>query len=99
MPFLETVRTHLYYDIFGPDITRPDLSGVLITSEELASIHCPTLIMHGARDRVVPADYSRVIHAHIPSSQFLLFDAGHAAHLRYEQEYTQAVMGFFNSTL
>lgn len=73
--------------------------GVLITSEELASIHCPTLIMHGARDRVVPADYSRVIHAHIPSSQFLLFDAGHAAHLRYEQEYTQAVMGFFNSTL
>ncbi|MBA2284935.1 MAG: alpha/beta hydrolase [Ktedonobacteraceae bacterium] len=71
--------------------------GVLISDEELASIHCPTLIMHGDRDRIVPADYSRVIHAHIPNSRLLLFDAGHAAHLRCEQEFTQVVMSFFNS--
>lgn len=69
--------------------------GVLITQEELASIRCPVLIMHGVRDRVVPADYSRLIHEHIPSSQLLLFDAGHAAHIRCEEEYTTAVVDFF----
>jgi pimeloyl-ACP methyl ester carboxylesterase len=69
--------------------------GVLISQEELASIRCPALVMHGVRDRVVPADYSRLIHEHIPHSQFLLFDAGHAAHIRCEKEYTTAVMDFF----
>lgn len=68
--------------------------GIIITDEELASIRCPTLIMHGKRDRIVPADYARVLHERIPGSELLLFDAGHAAHLRCEQEYTAAVMGF-----
>ena len=74
-----------------------EAGGVLITDEELAAIRCPTLIMHGVRDRVVPADYARYIHAHIPGSQLLLFDAGHAAHLRCQEEYTEAVMRFFKS--
>jgi valacyclovir hydrolase len=69
--------------------------GLLISDEELASIRCPALIMHGARDRVVPPDYARIIAEHIPGSQLLLFDAGHAAHLRCEEEYTTAVMNFF----
>jgi len=69
--------------------------GVLITQEELASIRCPALIMHGMRDRVVPADYSRLIHERVPGSHLLLLDAGHAAHLRCEEEYTTAVMDFF----
>ena len=69
--------------------------GGLITREELESIRCPALIMHGARDRVVPADYSRQIHERITGSQLLLFDAGRAAHLRCEEEYTTAVMDFF----
>lgn len=68
--------------------------GIIITDEELAAIRCPTLIMHGRRDRIVPADYARIIHEHIPGSELLLFDAGHAAHLRCEREYTDAVMGF-----
>lgn len=72
--------------------------GVLITNQELAAIRCPTLIMHGLRDRIVPADYARYISAHIPGSQLLLFDAGHAAHLRCEQEYIRAVMEFFDRT-
>ncbi|MBV9230487.1 MAG: alpha/beta hydrolase [Chloroflexi bacterium] len=69
--------------------------GILITDEELAAIRCPTLIMHGARDRVVSADYARILHARIPGSELLLFDAGHAAHLRCEQQYTAAIMHFF----
>ncbi len=69
--------------------------GVLITREEMASIRCPALIIHGARDRVVPADYSRQIHKRVPGSHLLLLDAGHAAHLGCEEEYTTAVMDFF----
>jgi pimeloyl-ACP methyl ester carboxylesterase len=69
--------------------------GVIITDEELASIRCSALIMHGKRDRIVPADYARIISERIPDSQMLLFDAGHAAHLRCEKEYTSAIMNFF----
>jgi valacyclovir hydrolase len=72
--------------------------GVLITDEELASIRCPALIMHGKRDRIVPVDYAHVIAEHIPGSQLLLFDAGHAAHIRCEKEYTAAIMNFFNGS-
>ena len=68
---------------------------VIITDEELASIRCPALIMHGKRDRIVPADYARIISERIPKSHMLLFDAGHAAHLRCEEEYTSAIMDFF----
>ena len=73
--------------------------GVLITDEELAAVRCSALIMHGVRDRVVPADYSRYIHEHIAGSRLLLFDAGHAAHIRCEEEYTKAVLEFFSEQI
>jgi len=69
--------------------------GVIITEEELAAIRCPALIMHGKRDRIVPVDYAHIISECIPKAQILLFDAGHAAHLRCEKEYTSAIMEFF----
>lgn len=71
-----------------------EAGGVIITSEELAAIRCPALIMHGRRDKIVPADYARILHEQVPGSRLLLFDAGHAAHLRCEQQYTTAVMDF-----
>jgi valacyclovir hydrolase len=69
--------------------------GVIITDEELASIRCPALIMHGKRDRIVPVDYAYIIAERIPNAQILLFDAGHAAHLRFEKEYTSSILEFF----
>lgn len=68
--------------------------GVIIDDAELARITCPTLIMHGKRDRIVPAAYASILHAKIASSELMLFDAGHAAHLRCEQEYTATVLDF-----
>ena len=68
--------------------------GVIISDHELASIRCPTLIMHGKRDRIVPADYAAILHEKIAGSEMALFDAGHAAHLRCEQEYTATVTDF-----
>jgi pimeloyl-ACP methyl ester carboxylesterase len=69
--------------------------GILITDEELAAIRCPTLIMHGLHDRIVPVDYAHKLAAQIPHAQLLLFDAGHAAHKRREQAYTRRIMDFF----
>jgi len=71
--------------------------GVLITEKELAAIRCPTLLMHGKRDRVVRVEYANALHEHIRHSHLLLFDAGHAAHLRCERAYTETVMRFFAS--
>lgn len=68
--------------------------GVIISDEQLARIRCPTLIMHGKRDRIVPADYASILHNKIAGSEMVLFDAGHAAHLRCEQEYTATVTDF-----
>lgn len=68
--------------------------GIIISDQELASITCPTLIMHGKRDRIVPADYASILHEKISGSEMVLFDAGHAAHLRCEQEYTSTVTDF-----
>jgi len=69
--------------------------GILVTDEELAAIRCPTLLMHGKRDRIVRVEYADVLHERIPQSHLLLFDAGHAAHLRYAQAFTETVMRFF----
>jgi len=68
--------------------------GIIISDQELASITCPTLIMHGKRDRIVPATYASILHEKIAGSEIVLFDAGHAAHLRCEQEYTSTVTDF-----
>ncbi len=68
--------------------------GIIISDQELASITCPTLIMHGKRDRIVPADYASILREKIAGSEMVLFDAGHAAHLRCEQEYTSTLTGF-----
>lgn len=70
--------------------------GILITDKELAAITCPTLIMHGKRDRIVPVAYAHSLHDHIPGSRLILFDAGHAAHIRCEKDYTDIIIRFFH---
>jgi pimeloyl-ACP methyl ester carboxylesterase len=71
--------------------------GVLLTEDELAAITCPTLLMHGKRDRIVPVHYAHSLHASIAGSHLLLFEAGHPAHLRCPQQYQEAVLRFFAS--
>lgn len=74
-----------------------EAGGVLITDDELASIACPTLIMHGTRDRIVPVEYAHILHEKIWGSRLHLFDAGHPAHLRYPTEYTSLVLDFLQN--
>ena len=73
--------------------------GVLISAEELAAITCPTLIMHGTRDRIVPVEYAQNLREKIPGSYLHLFDAGHPAHLRHAAAFTSLVLDFFSPEL
>ena len=72
--------------------------GVLISDQELASIRCPTLVMHGIYDRVVAVEYASMLSQHISNAQLRLFDAGHALHLRCADEYTTTVLNFFRDS-
>ncbi len=69
--------------------------GIVISQTELAAITCPTLIMHGIRDRIVPVDYAYMLHKQISGSTLHLFDAGHPAYLRYPAEFIKLVLDFF----
>ncbi len=48
-----------------------------------AALRCPTLILHGAEDRIIPLANGEAIHDAIPSSVLVVFEGcGHAPHLR-----------------
>lgn len=77
--------------------TLLETGGELISPQELSQIACPTLIMHGERDRVVSVAYAHQLHAQIPGSRLHLFAAGHAAHLRCSEEYTGLLLDFLHT--
>ncbi|MEM6821174.1 MAG: alpha/beta fold hydrolase [Verrucomicrobiota bacterium] len=44
---------------------------------QLKSITCPTLVVHGRRDYLIPNQAAKVHHQMLPQSQFMLIDGGH----------------------
>jgi 3-oxoadipate enol-lactonase len=68
---------------------RPDRTG------ELAAIGCPTLVLAGAREQVVPPDEMRAMSAAIPGSRFLIIEsAGHLSSLEAPAPFLAALRGF-----
>ncbi len=68
---------------------RPDRTA------ELPAIRCPTLVLGGAREQVVPPDEMRAMSAAIPGGRFVVIDgAGHLASLEAPEPFTAAVRGF-----
>ncbi len=48
-----------------------------------AAIHCPTLVLHGTEDRIIPLANGEAIHAAIAGSSLVALEGcGHAPHLR-----------------
>jgi 2-hydroxymuconate-semialdehyde hydrolase len=73
-----------------PRATRPEVershratfdhsAGPLIfTEDELAAIAHPTLVVHGANDKIVPLEAGQYIGKHLPNAQLEIFDnTGH----------------------
>lgn len=70
---------------------RPDRTG------ELAAIRCPTLVIAGARDQVVPIDEMRGMSAAIPQARFVALDgAGHLANLEAPAPFEAALAAFLD---
>jgi 3-oxoadipate enol-lactonase len=72
---------------------RPD------RTDELPAIRCPTLVLAGARDQVVPPEEMRDMSAAIPGARFALLDAaGHLASLEAPGPFLAAVRGFLDES-
>ncbi|KAG5849856.1 hypothetical protein ANANG_G00076140 [Anguilla anguilla] len=71
---------------------RPDGN---ICRELLPHISCPTLIVHGEKDPVVPACHPQYLLEHIRNSRLHLMPEGkHNLHLRFATEFNQLVEEF-----
>ncbi|WP_067698300.1 alpha/beta fold hydrolase [Nocardia jejuensis] len=45
-------------------------------------VHCPVLVVHGRRDRIIPVQSGRALHAMVPGSSLIVLpDAGHCPQL------------------
>ncbi|WP_405489470.1 alpha/beta fold hydrolase [Nocardia sp. NBC_00511] len=58
------------------------------------SIDCPVLVVHGAKDRIIPVAASRELHALLPGSELVVLpQAGHCPQLDYPVETAELVRG------
>ena len=66
-------------------------------TDELATIRCPTLVIGGARDQVVPIEEMRGMSAAIPQARFVTLDgAGHLANLEAPAPFEAALGAFLD---
>lgn len=74
-------------------------AGGELCRQRLSAIRCPTLILHGAQDPMVPDVHPRLLQEGIPQAQLQVFPEGkHNIHLRYAQEFNRLVHAFLQTT-
>jgi pimeloyl-ACP methyl ester carboxylesterase len=65
------------------------------STNELASIDVPTLVIVGEEDAVTPPDASRKIHEHVGGSQLVVIpEAGHLSNLERPEAFNGALRDF-----
>jgi valacyclovir hydrolase len=70
-----------------------------IYRSKLEKVRCPTLVLHGDLDPVVPAVHPEMIHRGILKSEIYRFVEGkHNIHKRYSAEFNEVVFSFLNRT-
>jgi valacyclovir hydrolase len=66
----------------------------------LAQVKCPTLILHGAKDPLVPRLHPEAIHRGIAGSRLRIFPEGkHNIHLRYADKFNAIALAFLTEEL
>jgi len=79
-----------YYTDRGGDICK----------KEVKSITCPTLVVHGQKDPLVPQFHAEYLHENIPGCKLHVMPEGkHNLHLRYADEFNSLVKSFLNGKL
>lgn len=73
-------------------------AGGELCRQRLNMIHCPTVILHGGKDPLVPSFHAEVLHQGIANSQFYVFPEGkHNIHLAYAQEFNRRMVEFLRA--
>lgn len=68
-----------------------------ICKASLPNIKCPTLVIHGCKDPIVPGFHPEYIHKNIENSRIEYFpDGKHNLHLKYHDEFNSMVTKFLN---
>ena len=81
-------------DGFGRFLTENDGD---ICKSALPGIKCPTLIVHGQKDPLVPHFHPEYLNEHIANSRLHVMPEGrHNLHLRYADEFNKLVAEFLN---
>jgi valacyclovir hydrolase len=74
-------------------------AGGEVCSQRLHLIRCPTFILHGARDPLVPGIHPRLLQQGIPEARLHVFPEGrHNIHLQYASEFNLLVHDFLQET-
>ena len=69
-----------------------------LCKSELSKIQCPTLVLHGDKDPIMPPFHPTYINEHIAGSRLKSFPEGkHNIHLKYAQEFNEEVEKFLLS--
>jgi valacyclovir hydrolase len=72
-------------------------NGGEIYRSRLSCIKCPTLILHGEKDPLVPAFHPEILRDEIEHSELVTIpDGKHNIHARYAPEFNRIVSGFLN---
>jgi len=93
-------RYQRYYARFaGQDPEAYALSALAVldadASADLAALRCPTLVVAGGHDVLLPPEQSRAVHALIRGAQFqLLPDAAHFSPLQQPRQFAKLVLDF-----
>jgi len=67
--------------------------------ERLRRVQCPTLLLWGANDRLVPPAYGEAYRKHLPGAEFKLIpDCGHLPMFERETEFVEAITSFCETT-
>jgi pimeloyl-ACP methyl ester carboxylesterase len=63
-----------------------------ITQEDLAAISCPTTIIWGTEDHVIPLSYGEALKAGIKGSELIIIDgSGHTPHIDKPEEFSEII--------
>jgi valacyclovir hydrolase len=59
-------------------------------------LRCPTLVLHGEKDPIVPPHHPQWFHENIPGSRMYTFPGGkHNIHQKFAKEFNERVLEFF----
>jgi len=73
-------------------------AGGELCRQRLHLIRCPTLILHGGKDPLVPSFHADVLQQGISGSRLHIFPEGkHNIHLAYAQEFNRMMVDFLRA--